>query len=69
MSVLKKNMKHRVYNKRLDGRSYTLWATATTRKEADSIAEDERKKGNLVRIFKYKGAYEVYVSWQKRMIK
>ena len=60
------NRKHTVYNKRLNGKSYTLWATTDRKKEADSIADDERKKGNLARVYKFKDVYEVYVSHKRR---
>jgi len=64
--ALLSNRKHTVYNKRINGKSYSLWATTDRKKEAESIAEDERKKGNLARVFKFKGVYEVYTSWRKR---
>ena len=64
--ALLSDRKHYVYNKRINGKSYSLWATTDRKKEAESLADDERKKGNLARVFKFKGVYEVYMSWRKK---
>jgi len=47
------------------GKRYTLWATVSYKKMAESIARDVRKEGHLARVAKAPDGWSVYKYWRK----
>ena len=49
----------------INGKRYSLWATVSYKKMAESIANDVRKEGHLASVAKAPDGWSVYKFWRK----